>query len=241
MRKRHRVTTRRDSPTSRIPETQLTEHTGDMAVVNVLLIEDEAFTRSLLSAALAGPIIDVHAGVSAKYALETVTSSDIDVALLDLDLGGGPSGIDIAHALRKVQPHIGLILLTSYSDPRLSSANERALPLGTRYITKSSLDDINQLITIILQTKSEPLKAERASQHSRTDLTDHQIEVFRRIATGSSNSEIAKSLGTSEKAVENTVTRIIDVLGISRETGLNPRVQLVRAFSSLAGKALPSA
>lgn len=210
-----------------------------MAVVKVLLIEDEAFTRSLLSAALAGPILDIHSGVSAKYALDTAASNPIDVAVLDLDLGGGPSGIDIAHALRQQHPHMGLVLLTSYSDPRLSSAQERALPLGTRYITKSSLDDLNQLITVILQAKSEPLKTERNTHNGKADLTDHQIEILRQIAAGISNAEIARTLGISDKAVENTVTRIIDVLDIPRDSSLNPRVQLVRAFSSLAGKQLP--
>ena len=210
-----------------------------MAVVNVLLIEDEAFTRTLLSAALAGPLLEIHSGLSAKYALDTAASNPIDVAVLDLDLGGGPSGIDIAHALRQQHPHMGLVLLTSYSDPRLSSAQERALPLGTRYITKSSLDDVNQLITVILQAKSEPLKTERNTHNGKTDLTDHQIDILRQIAAGISNAEIARTLGISDKAVENTVTRIIDVLDIPRDSSLNPRVQLVRAFSSLAGKQLP--
>lgn len=210
-----------------------------MAVVKVLLIEDEAFTRTLLSAALAGPLLEIHSGLSAKYALDTAASTPIDVAVLDLDLGGGPSGIDIAHALRQQHHHMGLVLLTSYSDPRLSSAQERALPLGTRYITKSSLDDLNQLITVILQAKSEPLKTERNTHNGKTDLTDHQIDILRQIAAGISNAEIARTLGISDKAVENTVTRIIDVLDIPRDSSLNPRVQLVRAFSSLAGKQLP--
>lgn len=210
-----------------------------MAVVKVLLIEDEAFTRTLLSAALAGPLLEIHSGLSAKYALDTAASTQIDVAVLDLDLGGGPSGIDIAHALRQQHHHMGLVLLTSYSDPRLSSAQERALPLGTRYITKSSLDDLNQLITVILQAKSEPLKTERNTHNGKTDLTDHQIDILRQIAAGISNAEIARTLGISDKAVENTVTRIIDVLDIPRDSSLNPRVQLVRAFSSLAGKQLP--
>ena len=210
-----------------------------MAIVKVLLIEDEAFTRSLLSAALAGPLLEVFSGHSAKYALETAAEEGIDVAVLDLDLGGGPSGIDVAHALRQQHPRIGLILLTSYSDPRLSSADERALPLGTRYITKSSLDDVNTLITAILRAKSEPLSMDRESVATKSELTDHQIEVLRRIATGESNAEIAKSAGVSDKAVENTITRIIEVLNIQKDAALNPRVQLVRAFSTLAGKQLP--
>ena len=210
-----------------------------MPLLSVLLIEDEAFTRTLLSAALTSSLLDVHAGHSAKFAVETITAHHIDVAVLDLDLGGGPTGIDIAHALRNINPRIGLILLTSYSDPRLSSSHEVDLPIGTRYITKSSLDDINLLVTSILRSKSRPLVIEKDSPSNRSDLTDHQIEIFRQIAGGVSNAEIARSLSISDKAVENTITRINDVLGISRDPGLNPRVQLVRAYSTMSGKQLP--
>ena len=210
-----------------------------MAIVKVLLIEDEAFTRSLLSAALTSSLVKVHSGHSAKYALETVASENVDVAVLDLDLGGGPTGIDIAHALRECKPELGLILLTTYSDPRLTGSDERTLPVGTRYITKSTLRNINQLLTVILQSKSQPLSTDKALKASQSELTDHQVEILRLIASGSSNSEIAKLHNVSEKAVENTVTRMIEVLEIKKDSGLNPRVQLVRAFSTLSGNQLP--
>lgn len=211
-----------------------------MPFLSVLLIEDEAFTRTLLSAALTSSIIEVHAGHTAKFALEAAQEFNTEVAILDLDLGVGPTGIDIAHALRKINPRIGLILLTSYSDPRLSSSSGVNLPVGTRYITKSSLEDINLLVTVILRCKSRPLVVDRDLPSTRNDLTDHQIDIFRRIAGGASNSEIARLLSISDKAVENTITRINEVLGISRDPGLNPRVQLVRAYSTMSGKQLPS-
>jgi DNA-binding NarL/FixJ family response regulator len=210
-----------------------------MSIAKVLLIEDEDFTRSLLAAALTSTLIEVHAGHSARYAVETVSNHDIDVAVLDLDLGGGPSGIDVAHAIRQIKPHIGVIMLTSFSDPRLSGPNERPLPVGSRYITKSGLKEINELITLILKTRSHPLSPEKVNGLTKTSLTDNQVEVFRLVASGASNHEIAKSMDVSEKAVENTITRINDVLGHEKTSSVNPRVQLVRAYSALSGKEIP--
>lgn len=210
-----------------------------MGIAKVLLIEDEAFTRSLLAAALTAAQLEIFAGHSARYAIETAKNNDIEVAILDLDLGGGPSGIDIAHALREVNPHIGLIMLTSFSDPRLSGPHERPLPLGTRYVTKAGLKEINELITLILRARSSPLTNEKSNGVLKTSLTDNQVEVFRQVASGASNVEIAKSLSVSEKAIENTITRINEVLGHEKTSSVNPRVQLVRAYSALSGKELP--
>jgi len=210
-----------------------------MNIAKVLLIEDEAFTRSLLAAALTASNFEMFAGHSARYALDTVTSQDIDVAILDLDLGGGPSGIDVAHALRDVKPHIGLIMLTSFSDPRLSGPHERPLPRGTRYVTKAGLKEINELITIILRSRSFPLSTEKDNAVLKNSLTDKQVEVFRQVASGASNIEIAKSLSVSEKAIESTITRINEVLGHEKTSSVNPRVQLVRAFSALSGRDIP--
>lgn len=210
-----------------------------MTLGRVLVIEDDSFTRSLLAGALAGNLFDVFPGFSARYALETAAAQDIDVAILDLDLGGGPTGIDIAHALRASLPSIGIVLLTSYSDPRLSRIDEMPIPVGTRYVTKSQLHDLNELTTIVLSAKSAPLSSINPALRSRCALTNHQIDVLRLIAEGLSNFQIALKLSISEKAVENTVTRIADVLDIHRDAGLNPRVQLVRAYSRMSGNQLP--
>ena len=41
------------------------------------------------------------------------------VAILDIELGDGPSGIDLAHILRLQFPKIGLIFLTHIPEPRV--------------------------------------------------------------------------------------------------------------------------
>ena len=101
------------------------------AGTRVLLVDDDEFTRFLLVRALASfgydEAVACDGAPAAVVAAETLRPH---VAILDLDLGPGPSGIDLAHALRRKQPDLAIILLTSFEDPRLL-VGSAALPSGT--------------------------------------------------------------------------------------------------------------
>jgi DNA-binding NarL/FixJ family response regulator len=71
------------------------------------------------------------------------------------------------------------------------------------------------------------------------ELTDHQIAVLRLVASGRSNNEIAAAMDVSDKAVERTIQRISEALGLEASAG-NRRVHLTRAYAELSGKDLPS-
>lgn len=210
-----------------------------MGLANVVVIEDDSFTRTMLKVSLEACGINVCAvGSTAKVALAAQASQRIDVAILDLDLGTGPTGIDIAHALREVDRTIGIVLLTSFSDPRLSAAQGLALPKGTRYLTKSTIEDITKLLTLVLQAKHSPLSLATENPNP-VALTSQQIAVVKLVAAGATNSEIARQLEVSDKAVEHLIARINENLGLDKSTSINSRVQLVRKFSDLTGGQLP--
>lgn len=210
-----------------------------MALAEVLIVEDEQFTRTMVNVALqALGFHVVGLCTTAQEALNAVEQRTVDVAILDLDLGPGPSGVDIAHALRSVKPTIGLMLLTTFTDPRLHDPNERPLPQGTRYLVKTQLDDPELLRSTIIDAKQNPMKgAINAITPSR--LTSLQLEILRLVAMGYANSEIAQAQGVTDKAVERTVQRICEALQLSEQPG-NRRVLLTRAYTELTGKALPS-
>ena len=89
-------------------------HNQGVALASVLLVEDDVFTRSTLSAALVGANFEVKAQVGkASDAIDAVKRFSIDVAIIDLDLGAGATGIDIAIALREHNPIIGIIIFPS--------------------------------------------------------------------------------------------------------------------------------
>jgi two-component system, NarL family, invasion response regulator UvrY len=108
-----------------------------VAIASVLLVEDDVFSRSTLAAALLGANIEVKDQVAkASEAIRAVNKFSIDIAIIDLDLGPGANGIDIAIALRDINPRIGIIILTSYSDPRVANPNSLSLPKGSKFLTK---------------------------------------------------------------------------------------------------------
>jgi DNA-binding NarL/FixJ family response regulator len=171
--------------------------------------------------------------------MEAQAKEKIDVAILDLDLGVGPTGIDIAYALREVDRAIGIVLLTSFSDPRLSPAQGIALPRGTRYLTKSKIDNMAIVLTVVLQAKFSPLEIHVKSSPETLAITSQQVAALKLVAGGATNSEIARQLDITEKAVEHLIARLNENLGLDKSSSTNSRVQLVRKFADLTGGQLP--
>ena len=209
-------------------------------MASVLLVEDDVFSRSTLAAALLGANIEVKDQVAkAADAIRAVNKFSIDIAIIDLDLGPGANGIDIAIALRDINPRIGIIILTSYSDPRVANPNSLSLPKGSKFLTKSSLNDFSILIKMILELKSQPVSNKNGSKIERVGFSENQLSVLQGVAEGLTTKEIASRAGVSEKAIEGTITRLHSMLDLPKKPFLNPRVQLARAYFHLSGKKPP--
>lgn len=217
-------------------------HNQGVALASVLLVEDDVFTRSTLSAALVGANFEVKAQVGkASDAVDAVKRFSIDVAIIDLDLGAGATGIDIAIALREHNPVIGIIILTSYTDPRVMNPHSRVLPKGSKFLTKSNLTDFAPLVRTILELKALPLSGKTEKRSEKVDFTANQLIVLQSVAEGLTTKEIASRTGVSEKAVEGTISRLHSMLDLPKDSSSNPRVQLARAYFALSGKKPPGA
>jgi DNA-binding NarL/FixJ family response regulator len=213
-----------------------------MGLASVLLVDDDMFTRTTLSAALSARGINVVASTdSAAGALENLIFLNPDVAIVDLDLGPGPSGIDICHALRAQKPNLGLILLTSYTDPRIHDPSNSQLPKGCRFISKSELSDFKVLIEEIVIARNKPFASAKLRKVNDHKLTDVQLEVLIAVAQGLSSAEIATNRGVSVKAIEGIIAKTHVALGINKSKSINLRVQLARAYFQLTGKMPPNA
>ncbi len=207
-----------------------------MSALKLLIVDDDNFSRVAISSALAILGHQITTAGAANQALEQLADDHLDVAILDLDLGTGPTGIDLAFILRKRFPNLGIVFLTSYSDPKFLAARYSELPMGARYLTKSSLANLTQLITLINQARFSPLKTNSKAPKSEFYLSENQIEVLKLIAEGKTTNQIAEQLLITPKAVEGVISRINSNLGLSHADSKNPRVQLVRTYYKLIGK-----
>lgn len=205
--------------------------------MRVVIVEDDALLRSSLSAAVERHGIRVTGMfASALGVADHVRETEPDAALLDLDLGPGPTGIDVARALRAVHPTIGLVLLTTYEDPRLKIGAMPSMPAGLQYLNKGRIDDVSEIARVLHLAGRTPKKAApKSRQPARVDLTSTQIDVLRMVAEGLSTQEIARRRGVSAKAVEQVLTKIYDRLELPRDSSVNQRVQLAHAFLKSAG------
>lgn len=199
-----------------------------------LVVDDDDFTRVTLQAALQSEGFEVVAAVAtAEEAIAFIRSHQVDVATLDLDLGPGPTGIDVAFGIRRLRPEVGIVILTSFSDPRLLASSTRELPQGATYVVKQSLTHIGFLSEAIRGAVMAEAPGEQ--QASTVPLSDAQIETLRLLAYGLSNDQIAEARFVSRKSVEQTIRRIADALGVGKETGNNLRVALAREYFRLTG------
>ena len=200
------------------------------------MVEDDNFTRLSLVAALEqkGITVVVQTG-SAGEAVAASKKTPVSVAILDLHLGGGPSGIDVAHALRRVNPKIGIVFLTSFSDPRLMNPSLPPLPGGSQYVTKQSVTDISVLFNAIKNSMST--RREDRPEHNPAfgNLSDIQIETLRLVAQGLTNAEIAKRRFVKPKSVELTINRVAKSLGISADSTQNQRVHIAKVYFRAIG------
>ena len=205
-----------------------------MAPVRALIVEDDELMRSGLAAGLTLQGIDVVGTAGdATSGRRLARVCRPDVAIIDLHLGIGPSGIDLAVGLRGDHPRIGLILLTSYSDSQLAGSSMEVLPPGTRYCVKGDVGDVSKVATIVRECAADPLMGDPTGP--ATQMSPEHLAILRLIATGASNAQIAREMNLSTKAIEYSVRRIAQQLDVSTKGEENPRVLLTRRYFELTG------
>lgn len=217
-------------------------HPWMMRNARLILVEDDAFTRATLGDALVLQGFDVKARVAtAAEALAAQGEHDPQVAVLDLDLGLGPTGIDVAIALRHKNPQIGIVFLTTYKDPRLIESNLPTLPEGAIYLNKLEMNSTSAIAAQISSSILKPLTRRTfpwIRNSPLSSLSTLQIEIMKEVAEGVSTSEIARSRGVSEQAIDKSIARISKHLGLPKSTDVNQRVQIVRAYFESKGQGI---
>jgi len=122
----------------------------------ILIIDDEAFICENVQRILSSEGFEVCTAASGQEARDIVASEEIDLALLDLNLGR-ENGIDILKSLKELDPELLIIIITGYGS--VESAVE-SLKLGAfHYMKKPFKSDALRLI-VKLALKTQTLKRE---------------------------------------------------------------------------------
>lgn len=155
-----------------------------------------------------------------------------DIVLMDINMPE-IDGIAATYKIKKMLPHVNIIILTVYEDePHIFEAI-KAGAMG--YLLKDV--SIEEVITAIRQVYKgeallQPLIATKVLKEVAMldkrkikegdsfydDLTEREKEILRLIALGGTNKEIAQKLGISEKTVKNHISNIFQTLHVNNRT-----------------------
>jgi len=211
--------------------------------VRVLIADDHTVVREGLVSLLALlPGIDVvGAAVDGDDAVSKACELHPDVVLMDLNMPRC-NGVEATERLRKDQPEVKVVVLTTYSDDEWVFS---ALQAGARgFLTKDAgAEEIHRAIIAVNvgQAQLDPsvqrmlldaldhgqrvavvgAAADADTLPPPDELTPREAEVLSCIAAGLSNSEIATVLFVSEATIKTHINHIFT------KTGLRDRAQLV--------------
>ena len=196
--------------------------------MKILIVEDHPIVRSGLRRLLAAEAgEDIQEAADGQEALAIFKAWRPSVTLLDLNLPG-LGGLGVIERLKAVDPDARILVLSMHDDPMHVT---RALQAGASgYVTKNAQPgEIADAVRRVARGRTyvEHAVAEElvfSSIHPQplplTDLSVRELEILRLLAQGRRLTEIAETIGISQKTAANSCSRIKAKLGAASTAGL---------------------
>jgi DNA-binding NarL/FixJ family response regulator len=192
----------------------------------VILVDDHPLFVAALELSLQDAGVDVvgTAGSGAE-ALELVGRLEPDAVLLDLAMPG-MDGLTCLARLAEAHPDVKIVVVSSEDDGQVI---DRALAAGAvcfvgKCVSPEYLIHALRAVTcdgLIRYRGGEAVAAShRASRPDpeRHGLTKRELEILRRVASGASNSQMARALWVTEQTIKFHLSNIYKKLGVPNRT-----------------------
>ncbi len=165
----------------------------------ILIIDDEAFIRENVERVLGGEGYQVLSAAGGKEALEIVSEEDVDLVLLDLNLGT-EDGIEVLKSLKKIDPELLVIIITGFGS--VESAVD-ALKLGAFHYMKKPFkaDALRVIVKLALQTQT--LKREVRN------LRKGDLELFEKVPLVGAGSGLKEIIRQVKEIVKYPVSTVL--------------------------------
>ena len=199
-------------------------------MIKLLIVDDHVLFREGLSSLFhKQPDFQVvgEAG-SHREAVEMAHKSKSDLILMDFSLGNG-TGIEAMQDILAESPKTRIVFLTMHEDDDslfeairggakgylLKNVPIQGLLLSLRELMQKGTAPISrEMSTRVINAFSSALANHSQSSSPLDELTDREKEIFRLVAKGKTNQEIAQELVISENTVKNHVHSILEKLGL---------------------------
>ena len=169
----------------------------------ILIVDDEAFIRENLERILAEEGYRPNSTASPEEAVRLVGEEDVDLVLLDLNLGA-QSGLDVLRTLKELDPEVLVIIITGYGT--VESAVE-ALKIGAYdYIKKPfKADAIRLIVKLALETQAlrRELRHLRREEKGKDMLGSADMAAWARLPTRMPRHH-SEANGPRQKALRRT-------------------------------------
>jgi DNA-binding NarL/FixJ family response regulator len=214
--------------------------------LRVVLADDNYLVRAGIAALLdeVDELDLVDSVADPQSLLKSVRLHQPDAVLTDIRMPPTHTteGIDAAKQIRAEHPAIGVVVLSQYveEDYALTLLSDGVEGLG--YLLKERVSDIDELVRALNDVANggsaldpkvvEGLMMRKSAEASSPlrGLTDKERAVLEEMATGRTNSTIAKTLYMSERSVEKHISSVFLKLGLVDEGEINRRVKAVLTF-----------
>ncbi len=207
---------------------------------SLLLVEDDPFSRGLLEQTFRAAGFEVAAAANAVEAVRLFEETDPDALVVDINLGPGADGLELANALRSQAPYLAVLVLTRFPSPTVAGMRDRTPPHAA-FLSKDAADDPSVIVAALESALDDdvPPVTGVAPDSPLARLTPAQLAVLRMVAEGWTNAEIAAQRGSTLRAIEKLTHRAIVALGIPDDARRNARVEAVRMYVAAFGVPTP--
>jgi DNA-binding NarL/FixJ family response regulator len=200
-------------------------------MIRVVIADDHQILRDGLKQLLlaAGDLDVVGEASDGHEVIERIRALDVDVLLLDLSMPG-KSGMELIRQVKTERPKLRILVLSMHEEHQYAVRAIRAGASG--YLTKESA--ASQLVAAIRKVAAGGafISAEVA-EHLAHDamphavdrprhaaLSDREFQVFTRLVSGESVTDIAAALHLSAKTISTHKARLMEKLGIDNNAEL---------------------
>ncbi|MES5266750.1 response regulator transcription factor [Priestia megaterium] len=196
----------------------------------ILIVDDHLVVREGLKLLIetSDKYVIVGEAENGRIAIDLVEKLKPDVILMDLYMPV-MSGLEAITELRRTNPEIPIVILTTYNEDQLMMKGIEAGAKG--YLLKDtgvenlfeSIDSairgealLQPEITERIQNYKTKLLKEKSK--SKVMLTPREMTILQAIARGSTSKEIAYDIGIAERTVKSKLTSIYNKLGVDSRT-----------------------
>lgn len=190
----------------------------------VMIVDDQFISRQLFEMYIksSAEYEVVFSLESAAFADAYVLKNHIDLVLMDILMNDGSNGLDAAARIKKNNPKIKIIAVTSMPE---HSWLDRAREIGidSFWYKESSEETILSIMNRTMSGESvypDQVPEVCLGHASSSDFTERELQVLRMMTTGVSNAVIAEKLNIAENTVKNHIRHMMEKSGCRNRTEL---------------------